>query len=77
MENWFNLPERKYKATVYVFSKRLPPEEVLEAAEIARAKIPQGGTDAFKYFCGVCHGKLREQKERLSWDYPEKSWGKN
>jgi hypothetical protein len=46
----------------------LTPEEVLEAVWIAQAKLPQGGIDAFKYFCGVCHNMIREQKIRQSWN---------
>jgi hypothetical protein len=68
MDDWLGLPERDYKATVYIFAQKLSPEEVLEAAEIAQRKIPKGGTDGFRYFCGVCHKKIGEQKIRLSWN---------
>jgi hypothetical protein len=68
MDTWLGLPERDYKATVYWFAKRMPPEEVLEAVEIAQAKLPEGGRNAFKYFCGVCHRRIEEQRIRLSWN---------
>ncbi len=68
MDAWLGLPEREYKATVHLFFYKLPPDEVLEAVEIAQAKIPLGGREAFKYFCGVCHGKIKEQRIRLSWN---------
>ena len=68
MEAWLGLPEFTYRATVYLFAEKLPPEEILNAVNIAQAKIPDGGMGAFKYFCGVCHGKIREQRIRASWD---------
>jgi hypothetical protein len=68
MHTWLGLPQRTYKATVYLFARELPPDEVLEAVEIAVAKIPAGGREAFRYFCGVCHSKIKEQRIRLSWN---------
>jgi hypothetical protein len=68
MDEWLDLPQSTYKPAVYRFALRLPPEELLDALEIAHAKIPQGGMGAFKYFCGVCHGKIYERKIRLSWN---------
>ncbi len=68
MDAWLGLPERDYKAAVYLFSYKLPPDEVLEAVEIAQAKLPAGGRNAFKYFCGVCNRKIEEQRIRLSWN---------
>ncbi|MFO1487358.1 MAG: hypothetical protein U1F65_02665 [Verrucomicrobiota bacterium] len=68
MDDWLGLPEISYKADVYWFAQRLPPEAVLEAVQIAQAKIPDGGLDAFKYFCGICHRKIEKQKIRLSWN---------
>ncbi len=68
MADWLGLPESTYKAAVYLFAQKLPLEEVLQAVEIARAKIPEGGIGAFKYFCGVCHGKIREQRIRDMWE---------
>jgi hypothetical protein len=68
MDDWLGLPDTTYKATVYRFAYELTPEDVLEAVEIAQDKIPDGGMNGFKYFCGVCHGKLKEQRIRQSWN---------
>ncbi len=68
MDAWLGLPERDYKATVYLFSYKLPPEEVLEAVVIAQDKKPDGGIQAFKYFCGVCHRKIEKRIIELSWN---------
>lgn len=68
MEDWLGLPERQYKATVYLFSHKLPAEVVLEAVEIAQAKLPEGGERAFRYFCGVCCRRIEEQRIRNSWN---------
>ena len=68
MDEWLHLPEDDYKAKVYLFAQRLTPEDVLEAVWIAQAKLPDGGLPAFKYFCGVCHNMIREQKIRRSWN---------
>lgn len=68
MAVWLGLSEDYYKADVYWFAQRLPPEEVLEAVEIARAKFPEGGLNAFKYFCGICHRKREKRNIRLSWN---------
>jgi hypothetical protein len=68
MDEWLNLPQDTYRPALYRFAQRLPPEEVLEAVEIAQAKIPEGSLDAFKYFCGVCHSKIQERRIRLSWN---------
>ena len=57
MSAWLNLPQDAYLADVCWFAQKLPPGVVLEAVEIARDKIPAGGWNGFKYFCGVCHRK--------------------
>jgi hypothetical protein len=67
MDAWLGLPEYVYKATVYRFSHKLPPEMILEAVEIALAKLPEGGERAFKYFCDVCNCMIQEQQIRQSW----------
>lgn len=36
--------------------------DVLLATEIARAKYPWSETKAFKYFCGICWNRVREQR---------------
>ncbi len=72
METWLNLPETTYKADVYWFGQRLPPDQVLEAVEIVKTKIPGGGMPAFKYFCGICHRKREKLAIQNSWNYPQK-----
>ena len=72
MDEWLNLPETACKADVYWFGQRLPPDVVLEAVEIAKAKIPKGGMPAFKYFCGVCHRQREKLEIQNSWNEPQK-----
>lgn len=36
---------------------------VLEAVDIAQARFPWSDTKAFKYFCGVCWNRVREQSD--------------
>lgn len=50
---------RQQTASIRHFNEALGVHEVLEAAEIARAKFPYGGKRAFLYFCGVCWRKIR------------------
>ncbi len=68
MDGWLGLPEKDYKAKVYMFAQRLTPEDVLDAVWIAQAKLPEGGIPGLKYFCGVCHNKIRERRIQLSWN---------
>lgn len=68
MDAWLGLPEYQYAAKVYLFARKLPPEEVLEAVEIAQAKFPDGGSRGLKYFCGVCWRKIEEHDIRRSWN---------
>jgi hypothetical protein len=68
MDAWLGLPEYTYGPTVYRFAHKLPPELVLEAVEIAQAKLPGGGESAFRYFCGVCNCMIQEQRIRQSWN---------
>jgi len=68
MDDWLGLPEYQYTAKVYLFARKLPPEEVLEAVEIAQAKFPDGGIRGLKYFCGVCWRKIEEHDIRRSWN---------
>lgn len=42
------------------FLEKLPFAEVLMAAKSANAKFSYGGSRQFKYFCGICWGKVRE-----------------
>jgi hypothetical protein len=65
MDEWLGLPESEYKWDVYRFAQKLPPDEVLEAVLKAQAKVPAGGMPGFKYFCGVCWGKIEDQEIAL------------
>lgn len=62
MDAWLGLPERTYKPTVHLFGRKLPAEQVLAATEIAQRKFPEGGEGAFRYFCGICHKMIMEQR---------------
>ncbi|MEY2407507.1 MAG: hypothetical protein QOF48_177 [Verrucomicrobiota bacterium] len=66
MEDWIGLLPRIYTAPVRLFAYRLPSDKLVEAAWIAQARKPEGGIDAFKYFCGVCHGMIRERNAYLA-----------
>jgi hypothetical protein len=50
---------RIWVPTIKNFNTLLPLHEVLEAAEIAFAKIPYSDQRRFRYFCGVCWTKIR------------------
>jgi len=45
------------------FLERLPFSEVMDAAEIAAARFSYSKTREFKYFCGVCWSKIREESQ--------------
>lgn len=45
--------------SIKVFLDRLPFPDVLQAARKSNARI-RCGVDRFKYFCGICWGKIRE-----------------
>ena len=51
--------------TVRQFLRRLPYAEVLEAIELAQARIPAGfkkDDKRFRYFCGICWNKIRRRE---------------
>jgi hypothetical protein len=48
--------------TVKRFVGRLPLDEVLEAADIARSVKPYSDPERFKYFCGICWNKIRARE---------------
>lgn len=50
---------RSKLASIRIFIDRLGVHEVLDAAEIARARYPYGGKRPFLYFCGICWRKIR------------------
>jgi hypothetical protein len=53
---------RSKLASIRKFLAELPQIEVLHAAEIASLRFPRGGDRGFKYFCGVCWSKIREER---------------
>jgi hypothetical protein len=52
------VPAEQYNS-VLMFVKRLGLHEVLEAADIAASKQLRGSA-LFRYFCGVCWGKIKD-----------------
>lgn len=55
---------RSYLNSIKRFLEQLPFYEVLEAAEIARARMPFNATSSrFRYFCGVCWRKIRPEQD--------------
>jgi len=50
---------RDWLQSIKRFNTLLELHEVLEAAEIARTKVPHSEVRRFKYFCGVCWTKIR------------------
>jgi len=57
------LPER-HVASFHQFVKRLPTSEIVDAIDVAMM-APSVRTDhhVWKYFCGVCWGKIRDVKK--------------
>lgn len=51
---------RKWTASIRMFNARLGVHEVLDAADVARAKFSRGGKTTFLYFCGVCWNLIRK-----------------
>lgn len=66
MQNWLRLSLETYRAAVFMFAIRLPPDKLIEALWIAQSRKPKGDFDSFRYFCGVCHSMLREMKGELA-----------
>jgi hypothetical protein len=60
MAHHLRTPARFYLPTVIQFSGQLPPEDILDAVQIAIERIPAGDPAALRYFCGVCKRKIRE-----------------
>lgn len=51
---------RDWLQSIKGFNKRLPLHEVIDAAEIALARIPYSEPKRFQYFCGICWNKIRD-----------------
>lgn len=73
MMAFIRVPNRVYVPAIYQYTEELPPEEVLEAVEIAQAKFPNGGLRAFNYFCGICRNKIKSQIIWKDWKSRQKS----
>lgn len=58
------------EGSVKRFIKKLGLEAVLDAVEITVSRIPDGGSDAVRYFYGVCHTAIREGRAPLSPQQP-------
>lgn len=53
----FNRAEIK---TIEMFLQRLHFEDVIDAAEIAYSRFERNNREEFRYFCGICWNKVRE-----------------
>lgn len=56
--------DRQWFLSIKKFIERLGYYEVLDSAEVARAKKPCSLMPRFKYFCGTCWGKIRDLEGR-------------
>jgi hypothetical protein len=54
---------RDWLRSIKLFNGRLPLHEVVDAAEIARAKGVRGDKKLFLYFCGICWNKIRAAED--------------
>lgn len=59
-----NRMDHEYFQSIKRFIERLGVHEVMDAAEIALAKKIRYNQYRFKYFCGVCWGKIRDGDSR-------------
>lgn len=46
--------------SVRMFLRKLPVEEILEAARLARGAVQYSDPRRFKYFCAVCWNRIRD-----------------
>lgn len=51
---------RQWLISIKGFIEKLGVHEVMDSAEIARAKFPYANSYTFRYFCGVCWRKIKE-----------------
>jgi len=54
-------PSEKFKYTIGEFIDKIGVENVIKAMHISCSKFSHKTNVIFKYFCGVCHNKFREQ----------------
>lgn len=52
---------RDWLRSIKMFNEKLQLHEVLDAAELARARKPYSEGVRFRYFCGVCWNKIRDR----------------
>jgi len=50
------------KNSIRMFCTKLHPLEVLEAAQKANSFLPDAKMPTFKYFCGICWNKIKENQ---------------
>ena len=53
--------EGKWRNSVRYFLKKLSLDQVVDAAQIACGKIDGSSTERFRYFCGVCHRRIKQR----------------
>lgn len=53
--------KRDWTASINRFNEKLGFDVVLDAAEIARNQYPYGGSRTFRYFCGICWNRIRNE----------------
>ncbi len=54
--------EKDRLASIKLFNEKLGFHDCLDSMERALLKIPSRRNDAFRYFCGVCWVKIRDQQ---------------
>lgn len=55
-------PSEKFRFTISEFIDKLGVEEVIHAMNISCSRFTHKKDSIFKYFCGVCHNKLRNNR---------------
>jgi hypothetical protein len=53
--------DRKWTYSIRSFLDRLGFDDVFDAAQKARGRLPAGGSSTFRYFCGICWSRIKEQ----------------
>ena len=53
---------RSWLRSIKTFNERLPLHEVMDAAELARARVPYSDRRRFLYFCKVCWNKITDSE---------------
>lgn len=58
---WLDYYDKQDLLSIKRFLESLPFHELIDAAEIAAAKFRSSGSKRFRYFCGICWNRIREQ----------------